>query len=517
MATQQEILKWRSALGATFPIVGWVRRRGAMRELVDRRGEADVIPILVEAAGSRDHEVAGGANAALGDLTAPMAIDALCALWAKGRDERLGAIIAEKGYVAETPLDVRILSALKCGKRVPVQEGKVAGFMAKLLGDSDEVVRAGAERDLRACAAGAGQDALCDEAIKAPQGAAAKICVEMGKRHGDHEKNCLYLFVTRQLEAYFKEDFEFQALRLEYDRADESVKGCVMDIVRSGDRRCAGFFVSGGGGKVGAKPLSECAEGEIKLAMDSWLRHSQWDKLFHACLELPLKYGWAALASLGKSGWTPQAAEMQSVFKQVLADSGGQAVPERRTPSAESSLFERWMEEGRSGKLASASEADLLKRLESGEPSGCVAAVSALSGKARAGSSSAQAVAKSPHWLVRLAGQVTGLTMDLTKDTVEDGNWWVKELATAAGVLEFWPARATPADLEALARAPKEAWAGRLGAARKVLRTVMGHRVTTGTFEPMVVEAAEFAGEFVMAGEAEFADDLPKSKKEQES
>jgi hypothetical protein len=32
----------------------------------------------------------------------------------------------------------------------------------------------------------------------------------------------------------------------------------------------------------------------------------------------------------------------------------------------------------------------------------------------------------------------------------------------------------------------------------------MGHRITTGTFEPMVVEAGEFAGEFVQASNVEF-------------
>ena len=78
------------------------------------------------------------------------------------------------------------------------------------------------------------------------------------------------------------------------------------------------------------------------------------------------------------------------------------------------------------------------------------------------------------------------------------------EPSNSTGVLDFWPGKATPADLEALSAAPAEAWTGKLVAARKVLRTIMSHRVTTGTFQPMVVEAAESAGEFVPATDVEF-------------
>ncbi|MFW6163769.1 MAG: hypothetical protein ACODAJ_13450, partial [Planctomycetota bacterium] len=460
----------------------------------------DVVPLLAEAVASEDAAVATRAREALKGLVSQGAVDALCACWAQSRDERLGALVAERGYVAAQPGEVRVLTALKCGKRTKPGGKNAARVMLGLLGDPDEVVRSGAERGLRHAAPGLGQDALCDEAIRNPGGPAARICIEEGMRHSDHERNCLFLFVTRQLDAYFEEDFEFQALRLEYDRADAAVQGHVMEVVRSGDRRCAGFF----GTK--SKPLAECSETEIKLALDSWVRHEQWDRLFQACLEMPLKYGLSALEALRGSGWQPDAPELRSVFRQVLADGQGQSVPPPQEPKSESSLFERWLAEGQSDELAGASEADLVKRLEGAEPPAAVPIVAALAAKARPGSPAAKKVQESPHWLARLAGHATGLTMDLAHDSVEDTNYWVKELATASSVLEFWPGTATPADLEALSAAPAEAWTGRLGGARKVLRTLMGHRITTGVFEPIVVEAHELAGVFVEADEAELAD-----------
>jgi hypothetical protein len=346
-------------------------------------------------------------------------------------------------------------------------------------------------------------DVLCNAAIQNPQAEAARICLEQRMGPSDHERKCLFLFVTRQLDEYFKEDFEFQSLRLEYDRADATVKGNVMEVVRSGDRRCAGFIQAGrGGGKVGAKPLSECTENEVKFALESWTRHQQWDRLLHACLELPLKHGLPALEELRKSGWEPEAPELKSVLKQVLVDSRGFA-DSRRSPQtdATSSVFERWLAEGQGGEHAALDMAEIERRLQTADPPEGVTLVAALATKTEPGSPAAEAVRKSPHWLVRLAGFATGLTVNPAQDKVEDDNFWVRELAAAANVLDFWPGKATPNDLEALSSAPAEAWAGRLGAARKVLRTVMAHRIDSGVFEPVVVEAHEFAAEFVQPGD----------------
>lgn len=501
MITRQQLAKWKAGLHATFPIVGPMRQRSALTALETNRNDPAVIPLLAEAAALPDAQTADRARQILASLNAQPAIDALCALWAKGRDERLGAIIAQRGYVAAEPVNVRILSALKCGKRIPVNAPSFARALARLLADSDEALRAGAERSLKKASPGPAQDALCDEAIRDPKGRVARICLENKFRPSEHERRCLFLFVTRQLDEYFQEDYEFQSLRLQYDRADAKVQAHVMEIVRSGDRRCAGFF----GTK--SKPLAECSETEIKLALDSWLRHQDWPRLFHACLELPLKYSFPAFSRFRNSGWEPEADDLRSAYRQILADSDGQAVPETGQPKAESPLFEQWLAEGRSGEPAKTNEAELLRRLTSATPPEGVRIVAALAAGSKPSPAAINAVRKSPHWPVRLAGYATGLLQDLASDGVEDSNHWIGELASVSGVLTFWPGRATPANLEALKAAPAEAWTGRLGAARKVLRTIMGQRITTGTFEEMVVEAGEFAGEFVDAAEPEFETD----------
>jgi nitrogen fixation protein FixH len=87
---------------------------------------------------------------------------------------------------------------------------------------------------------------------------------------------------------------------------------------------------------------------------------------------------------------------------------------------------------------------------------------------------------------------------------MQDANYWITELAGEAGVLEFWPGKAVQADLERLSAAPAEAWTGKLGAARKVLRSILDYRITAPVdLEEIVVELAEDVGEFVDASEGD--------------
>lgn len=328
-------------------------------------------------------------------------------------------------------------------------------LLVEALGDVDEQVRTSAEAVLRGITERDAIDALCRAAIQDPEGTAAQICIETHKQPSDQEEACLLLFVTRQLDAYFQEDFDFQGLRSAYDRATDEVRAHVMEVVRSGDRRCLGFF-----GR--RKPLSECSESEIMFAIESWLTHRDWPRLFQAFQELPLKYGFPLLAEFRASGWEPESDDLKSLYRGVLVASDGQVLSPQPLPAQEtSSLFERWLVEGRNGDFSRLSEAELLERLSEAPPPDGVKIVAAWAARNAPGSQAAQAVRNSVHWLVRLAGYATGLCWDLTQDEVKDDNHWVNTLVGAVPVLELWPAKATPSDLDTLNAAPREAFVGK--------------------------------------------------------
>jgi hypothetical protein len=351
------------------------------------------------------------------------------------------------------------------------------------------------EQALRQLKDHADVEALCRMALKDLDGLAARICVETGMRPADPEDASLFLFVTRQFDSYFLEDFEFQNLRTAYDRADEAVRARVMDLIRSGDRRFQGFFGT-------RKQLAECTDAEIRLFIESSLRHKDWPRLFRAFQEMPLKYGFPLLDHFRGSGWEPGEPDLKNLYRQALAE-GQEASTLDSKPKATSSVFERWLSEKEKWKPRELTETRAIELLQTLNPPEAVSLVAAIAASPMSKMRVTDAVRNSVHWLVRLAGYATGLiSINLTPDSIQDSNYWVRELAGQRSVLEFWPVRAKPTDLEALAAAPAEAFAGKLGAVRRVLKLLIGHRLTVGVFEEMVVEAAEFAGEYVEVEEA---------------
>ena len=77
----------------------------------------------------------------------------------------------------------------------------------------------------------------------------------------------------------------------------------------------------------------------------------------------------------------------------------------------------------------------------------------------------------------------------LMDEKVSDSNYWIGELAMAADVLSVVPGRANLADLKRLQQLPQEAFVGRPGAARRLLRTILNYRNTIGAFGKDVTRA----------------------------
>jgi hypothetical protein len=491
MISQEELEKCSKGLQNHWPLFGAsIRRKAAAKLTADSSAEA--VPLLVEALKDGDAQVRATADGALRGLREQAAIDRFCVLWMEGRDSALGKVLREKRYVAAQPLKVRVFTSLFVGQ--PETGAEAVPLLLEALKDGDVQVRSTADGALRGLKERDAVAALCQIAIAQPSGPAAKICVETKKRPSDPEQAALLLFVTRQLDEYFKEDFEFQNLRTAYDRAGEAVKALVMEVVRGGDRRCLGFF-----GR--RKPLSECSESEIKLATESALRHKDWPRLFRAFQELPMKHGFPLIEEFRKSGWEPEQADLKALYKAVLSESMGESLPPQAPPPKETSpVFERWLAEGRTGEYARLAEAELAQRLKDATPSEGVKIVAALAGKTTPESAAARAVETSLHWLVRLAGYAVGLCGgDMAQDGIKDDNYWVGELVRSVAVLDFWPVKAAPADLDRLNAAPREAFTGKYGSVRRVLRLLLAHRVTTPEMTECVFDAGEFSAEFTEA------------------
>ena len=409
----------------------------------------------------------------------------------------------ERGLAAQFPVIGWMRRRLaRCGRAARREDPRVVRLVVPALRHQDERTARDARTLLESLATDKARDALCDEAIRAPHGRAAQICLRAGWRPTEEERECLFLFVTGQLDTYFAADYEFQNLRLEYERADDLLRRHILRVLRSGDRRCVRFFAQ-------RKALAECNNLEIQVALRSFLKHRDWPRLFQAFLDLPLKYGLPVLRQLAGSGWLPPEPETRSLLSQAILDLGDLIPPSPRSAPAASPIFEEWLERGRQGTRSTRPVDELMEELEACSPVEGVEIVGALASRVSPGSEAASSIQNHPHWVIRLAGFQTNICVPLEQPELKDPVYWVERIAPEHPVLQLPPGKATPALLEALASTPKDGWRGPIGTARKILQQLMAYRITTGTFEKLVVEANVDDGEFELMTEADIESPSP--------
>lgn len=157
---KNQIKKYAHRLHSRVPLAGGMIRRSACRKLAED-GSAAAVPYLVEALDAADARVRAIAGGGLRSLSAPNAVEALCALWVESRDGRLGDIVRDCRYVAAQPAKTRLLSALKAGIGMQPENASAVRALVDALADEDAGIAKSAASVLRSLTEHGAIDALC--------------------------------------------------------------------------------------------------------------------------------------------------------------------------------------------------------------------------------------------------------------------------------------------------------------------------------------------------------------------
>lgn len=118
---------------------------GRIKQLED--APADLVMALIQACDDPDAQVAGTARQVIGHLRQEDAFEILCAHWALTRNPFLEAIILKAGYLAQNPVNVHVLTALKLNQpdQIPTGSAEVVAplIAASRDGDGEIATRAG--------------------------------------------------------------------------------------------------------------------------------------------------------------------------------------------------------------------------------------------------------------------------------------------------------------------------------------------------------------------------------------
>lgn len=402
---QAALRKYTRRLGSTIPLFGgWVRRRACRRLAADSGPET--VPALAGALHSADAGVRRIADTALRSLAAPAAVEALCALWAGGREPLLGALVSECRYLATQPPAVRVLSALQADRPAGLgEEAANVPPLAAALTDGDETLRTRAEQVLRTLQNPAAIDALCECLLAAPAPEAARLVVAADYSHSVVSRRCLVLLLTGQLDRYLDLDFDLRYVRAEYRAGEEQLRRRIGEAVRqSGDTRLLGILRLAPEGAGGPQPADLSAR-EAEIAIEVYARHERWAEIFALLPNLPLSAVVTALDVLAGAGWQPEAEAEQGLLASLLGRRAklGEFPPAPQAPGAAlGPVFEQWLARGRSDDWLGLAPEQLRQLLAEAPPPEAVAALAALHERGLASAADLKTARTSPHWPVRL-------------------------------------------------------------------------------------------------------------------
>jgi len=199
----------------------------------------EVLETLLSAMDDKDLEIAQSAKNILIQLKDREAIDELCGRWASSRSSQLEQIIRMGNHIASEPIEVRVLTALKCDQLQLINNEGVEvlePLLAAVLDDSDiEIINAA-----RACFLELKNkqtiDALCEEWIRSQNSFLEDIIKQANYEPSDLGDKALFYFLQGQWQKYEDLDFDQSLLLKVYYSEGENIKERIAEKAKAAGR-----------------------------------------------------------------------------------------------------------------------------------------------------------------------------------------------------------------------------------------------------------------------------------------
>jgi HEAT repeat protein len=300
--------------------------------------QADVLSILsdigIEAALSfvsalqdKDAHLSQQARKAINRLknqkTCQAIADELCSQWFETRSPVLEEVMVSQRLVAQQPLNLRILSALKTKQpHLLAQTGaEIIAPLLRACDDADGTIAKQARLALQHLKNPESREAVCRLVIEQDIAIAREAAIAGKYTPRDERLRALFFFLTDQWEPYENFDFDYSLLRSIYDSSDAALRQRITEKLRAAGRTDFLTVVVGSDFRARAAMMTP---DETRFLVQMFEDNREWAKLWALLFELPFAWGARIIAILARSGWTPDKDDEQEtlaeLYEMVSAD-----------------------------------------------------------------------------------------------------------------------------------------------------------------------------------------------------
>ncbi len=292
------------------------------------QASSEMVLPLIEACEDPDAEIASRASQYLLHLQSQNAVDAFCRLWSESRSARLEDILLKAGYKPHHPLRVRLLVALKTGFTPIAEKTPPEGLVTLLeaVEDSDEVIRANAQKALNHLADEETREALALQVIQTDDPLAREIALANEYTPRAPEQRALFYFLTEQWQAYDELDFDQSMMRAIYETVPAEMRQRIAAKVQAAGRTPYLTILAGVEFRSRAEQVNP---NEAALMIRILAENREWSRLWRLAPELALPFSLQIIQILTQNNWKPEEeldlpafAELSELSQQPMLLSG---------------------------------------------------------------------------------------------------------------------------------------------------------------------------------------------------
>ena len=294
-------------------------------------GGKEIVEPLLNVFNDKDSEIANRASECAISLTNPEAIDYICQKWAKNRDKLLEQIVCRGRYVAQQPIEVKVLTLLKIGRLEAIQDSdkEIVEPLLNVFNDKDSEITNRASECAISLTNSEAIDYICCLAIEQNHQIAHQIAMEAQYAPRQPSQKALFYFLTEQWDKYENLDYEHTLLQKVYELGDDKLRKQIANKARQAGNTAWIQIVAGG--RKGQR-LGEMTDAEWKTTLIILKSGKQWEEMWRLAQKSPAVWSRHLLQNLHQVEWLPSVKEERIVFKSLkqLADkSVGITIPSK--------------------------------------------------------------------------------------------------------------------------------------------------------------------------------------------
>jgi len=311
-----QLQRYRQRLRSQTPILGRWFRSSAVRALVSN-SSPEAVRILAEAL--TDHLDLGlceTIRGALRGLRRSEGIDAVCGVWQLTRHSALTSLLCERRWIAKSPIDLRVLTALKTGQgtAISARGPEFIGPLVRACSDADPEIVTRALALLATLQNPLEIEQLCELLVRTDLPALRRIAVDKGYAPHEAGRRALFYFLTGQTERYEALDFDHALLRRKYETGDAEIRQRIAARVRVSGRVELTAVLQG---KREKRQLSQMTSREWEIVVKLLADDQRCDELWALMFEALPEWSAEALRILKEASYRPPSASDGAVFDKL--------------------------------------------------------------------------------------------------------------------------------------------------------------------------------------------------------